>query len=69
MIPKQPWCARVHFPGLAPFLFGTVWVPDGRQEEALAAIHKLWATRFPCPMPSVVAMIPGALVFQPAGES
>ncbi len=64
MEPKQPWCAKLQYPGLLPFLFGTVWVRDGRQEEATTAIRELWATRFPHPMPPIVAMMPGALVFQ-----
>ncbi len=62
---RQPWCARLQYPGHAPFLRGTVWVEGkGRQEEARTLLEAQWRETSPHPMPPVVEMMPGALVFE-----
>jgi hypothetical protein len=59
--PLRHWCGRCEYPGLAPFLFGTV---QAEQElEALALLRKAWAKISPHPPPSI-APLPGLLAFR-----
>lgn len=61
--PLRPWCARCQYPGLEPFLFGTVWTERGEGEETarqqvLAALGATYPTA-----PGVLDVLPGQLVF------
>ena len=57
----RSWCARMQFAGKATFIMGTV-VADGH-EDARGKLVELALTIFPHET-DVVAVIPGAVVFQ-----
>ena len=62
---NRSWCGRAQYPGLKPFHFGTVVLPqDASEMEAERALVELWAEMSPHPAPAFVA-VPGAMFFQP----
>ena len=61
---RRSWCARCQYPGLKPFIAGTVIVAGLREEsEARPAMEAMLRRILPT-MPEILAMIPGALVFE-----
>lgn len=60
------WCARCAYPGLKPFLFGTVQAES--ELQALRALQALWAEICPHPAPPM-APLPGTLAFIPEEET
>lgn len=63
--PVRRWCAKCRFDDREPFILGHVEVrlraPD---HEVRAAIEALAASIFPT-QPTIIALTPGALMFQP----
>ncbi len=64
---ERPWCARCHYPGLEPFIYGTTWVrSDAPQHEAealvMAAIKADLLKILPH-LPYVDELMPGSIFF------
>lgn len=59
----RPWCAKVRYPGLKPFLGGTVVIPaDAQAHEIEAALRKHFLTFLP-PGFEIIEPLCGALFF------
>lgn len=59
----RPWCAEAEFPGLKPFLGGTITLPaTARHDEIIAALEAHFRTFLP-PGFSIVRPVCGALFF------
>lgn len=68
---NRSWCARLQYPGLRPFLFGTIVVrheaPDHEVRlELMRAVAEVLPTE---PPPLLVGLTPGALFYQPEKET
>ncbi|MEY2882390.1 MAG: hypothetical protein RL490_114 [Pseudomonadota bacterium] len=56
------WCAECRYPGLEPFIFGTVQAES--EMQAIRALADLWITIVPFPAPPMIPL-PGMLAFRP----
>lgn len=61
---KRWWTAEALYSGHEPFWFGSVEA-DGN-EDALAALMRLWSELSPHPAPRITAVVPGQLVLKEA---
>jgi len=62
----RPWTAQCEYEGKKQFYLGTVVEPlDTPHNELLEKFAALWERISPHPMPRIVSIIPGALVFVP----
>lgn len=59
---ERMWCALCRYPGMAEFMLGTVAATG--EEHARRELARLWAEISPHPMPEILAVMPGQLVFQ-----
>lgn len=61
----RPWCARLRYPGLAPFIFGTALVPANAGEEATRqSVIAEAATVIPAGF-EILELMGGSVVFHP----
>lgn len=59
----RPWCAKARYPGLEPFLGGTVVMPaDAPSHEIEPAMHEHFLTFLP-PGFEIIEPVCGALFF------
>lgn len=64
---ERLWCARCQYAGRDAFLFGTVAATGS--EHARQELARMWERMSPHPMPDIIAVLPGALVFQEAADA
>lgn len=57
---KRPWVLEGAYPGMKPFVFGTVFAST--YETAHKAALEEWARVLPFPPPAQVKMVPGSVV-------
>lgn len=64
----RPWCAKAQYPGLKPFMGGTVLIPhDARIDQIEAALEAHFLTFLP-PGFQIIEPVAGALFFNDEGE-
>lgn len=65
---ERTWCARCRYPGRQHFLVGTVGLaPDAPMHEVESALLAELARILPIgtPVPEIVQLLPGEIVFVP----
>jgi hypothetical protein len=60
----RPWCAEAQFPGLAPFMLGTVILPHDAQTHEIEAALAAHARTFLPDGFRIIAPVAGAIFFQ-----
>lgn len=62
----RPWCAKAQFPGLAPFILGTICLPASAQSHEIeAALYAHGRIFLPTGF-TIIEPLCGALFFQDA---
>jgi hypothetical protein len=66
--PQRPYTAECQFPGLQPFLVGTIWVDRAEHEvSARQRVLTTLAATFPT-LPEIIRLLPGSVEFIPDPE-
>jgi hypothetical protein len=61
---NRSWCGRGQYPGLKPFVFGTIVLDaKAKDHEVRQALDDLWFSLIPFSPPDYVP-VPGALFFE-----
>lgn len=66
---NRAWCGQAQYPGLKPFVFGTVVLDaKAKDHEVREALDDLWFSIIAF-SPPPYEPIPGALFFKPEGDA